>query len=120
MTKERNNEAYRIFRRIAISNNKNCDELNELNALKRLTSRTSPSGREDLNSVSPIKTTLDEVTTSSGGLAHEETEEIENEKVNQTKKSLKFGSKRDKRSLFSKRIQYISFHTKLQRSNNHF
>jgi hypothetical protein len=81
MTKERNNEAYRIFRRIAISNNKNCDELNELNALKRITSRTSPSGREDLNSVSPIKTTLDEVTTSSGGLAHEETEEIENEKV---------------------------------------
>lgn len=81
MTKERNNEAYRIFRRIAISNNKNCDELNELNALKRITSRTSPSGREDLNSVSPIKTTLDEVTTSSGGLAHEETEEIENEKL---------------------------------------
>lgn len=66
MTKNRNQEAYRIFRRIAQSNNKPCDELNELNALRRMASNGS-SGREDLNSVSPMRTNAEENGTGESG-----------------------------------------------------
>lgn len=60
MTKQRNSEAYKIFRRIAISNKKNCDELNELVELKHLASKAR-STREDLNSVSPMRTQEDDM-----------------------------------------------------------
>lgn len=66
MTKNRNQEAYRIFRRIAQSNNKPCDELNELNALRRMASNGS-SGREDLNSVSPMRINAEENGTGESG-----------------------------------------------------
>lgn len=63
MTKRRNTEAFHIFRRIATSNKKNLEELTEMNALKRLTGKRSSratSPREDLNSVSPMRTNTEE------------------------------------------------------------
>lgn len=59
MTKQRNQQAYKIFKRIAVSNKKNLDELTELSELKRMGS--SAVDAADLNSVRPIKT--DEETT---------------------------------------------------------
>jgi hypothetical protein len=56
MTKNRNSEAYKIFKRIATSNKKNLDELNELNALNRFEgSSKSPRLVLDDNSVAPMR-----------------------------------------------------------------
>lgn len=52
MAKYRNSEAYKIFKRIAISNGKNLDELHELNSLRKDNSRLV--SVED-SSISPIK-----------------------------------------------------------------
>lgn len=76
MTKQRYQQAYRIFRRIATSNKKQCDDLHELNALKRMTPANS-SGRDDLNSVSPMRMNTEETVSASPN----ETVEID-EKVN--------------------------------------